>query len=113
MLRKGLLILLMFMVLIFGGCTTPEPTLQDELREIDGDLQWAIVSLQSALELSEKLETRLHSVNRAEWDYEDLGIIKDTVFGIETVANELSDILEETMEDIGNAQYRLSDIRPR
>ncbi len=113
MLRKGVLILLLFIVLIFGGCTTPEPTLQDELREIDSDLQWAMVSLQSALELSEKLKKELHLVNEWEWDCEDLGIVNDTVFGTETMADELSSRLKEIVEDVGNAQYRLSDIRPR
>ncbi|MFC2071886.1 hypothetical protein ACFLUU_04110 [Chloroflexota bacterium] len=58
------------------------------------------------------MEKRLDSVNKSEWDYEDFGIIKDDVFRTETMASELSSILQQIVEDVGNAQNRLSDIRP-
>lgn len=94
MLKKVVLILLLFSVVIAGGCSPPEPSLQDELREIDSDLQWAMADLEFAIEQCKKLERELDLVN--------------TLYSDE--AYELGKRLSELKEDIGSAQNRLSDI---
>lgn len=113
MLRKGVLILLPIVVLIFGGCTTPEPTLQDELREIDSDLQWVMSDLDFVIEQLEQVEKELNIAGEADWECGDLDELRFISWSEGETIHDLRRRLSEIWEDIGDAQYRLSDIRPR
>ena len=111
MLKKVALLALIFVFMIGSGCGLQEPSLQDELREIDSDLQWVMVDIELALEQCEKLERELHLVNT--WYGEHIEydtIIGDSIFYSEGMADILATQLSELYEDIGTAQNRLSDI---
>ena len=111
MLKYTALISLLFLFVIAGGCSSKVPSIQDELREIDGDLQWVMVDIELALEQCEKLERELHLVNT--WYGEHIeydAIIGDSIFYSEGMADQLVKQLKELQEDIGDAQYRLTNI---
>lgn len=107
MLKKVALIALPFLFVIGSGCGLPEPSLQDELREIADDLESAMRDSDFILEQCKELERELQLVNT--W-YEGEDIIGDSIFASEGMAEILVTQLSELSEDIGAAYYGLSDI---
>jgi len=96
MLRKIALIALIFSFVIAGGCSSKVPSLQDELKDIDHDLQWVMEELEFAIEQCEELEGELRSISAA--------------FGSRERANMLRKQLLKLQEDIGNAESKLYNI---
>ncbi len=113
MLRRGVLILLLFIVLIFGGCSTPEPTLKDELNEIDSDLQWVMSDLDFVIEQLEQVEEELNIAGEADWECGGLDELTFIAWSEGEQINYLRRQLLEIWDEIGDAQNRLYDIRPK
>ena len=108
MLKKVALIAFLFSVAMASGCGPPEPSLQDELREITHDLESAMFYSNSVLEECQALERRLQSIH--EWDTENMNDMQEAVWGCQGEAEILVEQLSELSEDIGEAYYELSDI---
>lgn len=109
--KKVVLILLLFSVVVAGGCSSQEPSLQDELEELDSDLQWIVSDFEFTMKKFEELERELQWVNAEYGDYiENVGVLGDSIGYCEVMADQLAKQLEELQEDIGDAMYRLNDI---
>lgn len=108
MLKIIALIALLYIFVIVNGCAPPVPSLQDELREIRGDLEEATFHSYSVLEECQALERELHSIN--EWDTDNIDDIQEAVWGCKGRAELLVDQLSELSDDIGEAYSELENL---
>ena len=110
MLKVSMLTFLSLAIMFMGGCGSPEPVLRDELRDVEEALYSARFHLDEARNFYEDLKRELRAVESTEWEIEKLGEIQEYVTLMGWRAEDMDDMLNEAIDDVGEAQSDLEDI---
>jgi len=110
MFKKTLLIAFIITLMTLSGCNSSDSELLDELKDIRGGLEYAILDLKLTISTCESLEKELHIINAADWNAGDLESIREYTTVGEWRADELGAMIEEATDDIEAAMYELQDV---